>query len=261
MSRSNPNLVNPASHFMEWSGSRGALSWYNKETKANVPVKLPFEFLVLDELSTITGYSSQDESGYWSNEVRSVAKEELTVRTKKGIKQIGFYTTLADVRAKGAKYTKSVYIAHKVGDEWVIGNIKMAGSALSAWIEFSQVYKVQNGKATMEKGDEAKTPKGDSYYPPTFKYLSATPEENTKAIELDKQLQVYLAQYLAAPAITEAEDEIVNGATTTDLRQDLPPSPMPSRQQRNQTPVLDQADERFPVEYEDEPFNDDQIPF
>ena len=208
MSRSQPDLTNPAQHFLKWSGSKGTLAWWNKDLKVEVPVKLPFKFLVLDELATITGYSDQDSSGYWSNEVRSVAREELHVKTAKGTKQVGLYKDLADVRSKGAKYAKSVYIAHKVGDDYVIGNIKVSGAALTSWIELSGAHKVQNGKVTLTGSTEG-TKGATTFKIPTFEYDHADDEENAVAIKLDRELQIYLSQYFAAtqPNHVEAAED------------------------------------------------------
>ena len=196
MSRSNPTPTNPANKFFTWKGSTGELVYYDKEKKENISVKLPFTFLVLDQLATVTGFAEQDQSSYWSNEVRNIVREELTVRTSAGTKQVGLYKDLADVRSKGAKYAKSIYISYKDGDEWVIGNIKASGAALTAWIELSNTCAVGNGKVTLTGSTEAK--KGTTkYFVPTFKWDSSDTNEDEIAIELDKELQVYLSQYLA----------------------------------------------------------------
>lgn len=197
MSRSQPTLTNPAKRFMKWSGSKGTLSYYDKENQTEVEVKLPFTFLVLDQLATITGYSDQDESSYWSNEVRSVAKEQLTVKTSKGIKEVGLYKDLME-RSKGAKYAKSVYVAYDTGTDegYVIGNLKLFGAALTAWIEFSKrCANVELGKISLTGSEEAK--KGTTVYrTPTFEWAASGADEDSIALELDKELQVYLSQYL-----------------------------------------------------------------
>jgi hypothetical protein len=226
MSRSNPTPTNPAKRFYKWSGSKGKLVYYDKEKQEEVEVKLPFEFLVLDQLATITGYNEQDASNYWSNEVRSVAKEEFTVRTSKGTKQVGFYKDLADVRAKGAKYAKSVYIAHLDGDEFVIGNLKASGAALTAWIELTNKYVLDNGKVRLVGSEEAK--KGaTTYFIPKFEWAPSETVEDEAAIRLDKELQLYLNQYLTAARVvagrgdgeedwTPSEEEL-NDAFKDDL--------------------------------------------
>jgi hypothetical protein len=206
MSRSNPTLTNPAEHFMSWSGSTGTLNWYNKEQEKNIPVKLPFQFLVLDQLATIKGYNKQLATGFWSNEVRNTRKEELTVRSKQGVVYTGFYKNEQGVVQvpKGADYTQSVYIAHKIGDKYVLGNINMKGSSRSAWFDFANTCKPENGTVVMDIGEKQTAQTGD-FYPPVFTYQPSTDEENTEAVRLDKELQIYLNQYLAAQKQDEEE--------------------------------------------------------
>jgi hypothetical protein len=199
MSRSNPQPTNPAKRFFKWSGSKGTLGYYDKEQQKEVEVKLPFTFLVLDELATISGFCEQDTSNYWSNEVRNVSREQLTVKTSHGTKQSGLYKDLTDVRSKGAKYAKSIYIAYKEQGVFVIGNLKASGAALTAWIEFGNKHVVSMGKVTLTGSEEAK--KGaTTYYIPTFSWDHADTDEDEIAKELDKELQMYLSQYLAEPA-------------------------------------------------------------
>lgn len=218
MSRSNPTLTNPAQRFFSWSGSKGKVVYWDKENKVEVEVKLPFVFLPLDQLSTIKGYSKIDKSGYWSNEVRNVTKDSFTVRTSHGIKEDGLYSTLANSRSKGAKYTKSIYCAYKQGDDWILANFNASGSALSAWIEFSNGIVVENGKVALTGSTHVPEANGISeYYIPTFEYQHSTPEEDKIAIAMDKDLQVYLSQYLAQPHVSEEEDASMDGTTTDSL--------------------------------------------
>lgn len=224
MSRSQPALTNPATRFFEWKGGKGELSFWDKENKVSVTVPLPFEFLVLDELATITGYNKQEKSGYWSNEVRSTVKEELHVRTSSGTKYIGFYKNDQGIvqMPKGASYAKSIYIAYKTKNGYEIGNIKASGSALGAWIEFGSKHVVSNGKVTLTKGVMQESPVGE-FYAPEFTWSHSDKEEDAEAIELDKQLQVYLSQYLAAAQFNRSqdEDEPAEEVTGTDMSAEL----------------------------------------
>lgn len=204
MSRSNnTNTANPATRFFEWSGSTGQIKYYDKEKGENVFIELPFTFLVLDQLSTITGYSDETQSGIWSNEVKNLKLEPLTVRTKQGILGAGMYESVKNL--KGVRFTKSIYIAYYNDDkELVIGNFKATGASLSAWIEFSRGKNVFDGAVTITKAVQAK--KGATkYFIPDFQTKSDVSEEtNAKANELDKQLQKYLNDYLdSAPAEQE----------------------------------------------------------
>ena len=206
MSRSNPTPTNPSTKFFKWSGSTGKLVWYDKEAEQEKEIKLPFSFLVLDQLATIAGFNEQDNSSYWSNEVRSVAKDELTVRTSAGTKAVGLYKDLADVRGKGAKYAKSIYIAFEDGGEIAIGNIKAYGAALTSWIEFTKSHDVLKGKVVLTGSETAK--KGTTtYHVPTFEKAASTPEEDEKAVELDKELQSYLSLYLSAAQFDRASQQ------------------------------------------------------
>lgn len=217
MSLSNPTPTNPAQHFFTWSGSKGELSFYNKEKQQNITVPLPFEFIVLDELSTITGYSDQDQSGFWSNEVRNITKDELNVRTKKGTKQLGVYKELKGSPAlTGAKYAKSIYLAHKdKSGNYIMGNLKASGVALTAWIELSAKHNVQGGKVRLTGSTDGS--KGATQFKiPTFEYDTFTPDEYEAAVELDKQLQMYLSQYLSISEKAKIEDHFNQDTETTD---------------------------------------------
>lgn len=206
MSRSNPTPTNPARKFFTWKN--GKLAYYDKEKQQNIEMPLPFEFLVLDQLATITGFCEPDNSSYWSNEVRSVAKEEFTVRTSNGIKQAGFYKDLADVRAKGAKYAKSIYIAYRDADGLVMGNIKASGAALTAWIELGNKCIIDNGKILLTGAEEATKGK-TTYYVPIFEWIHSDSDEDEIAVELDKELQAYLSQYLTTKKTSSEMDSFI----------------------------------------------------
>lgn len=206
MSRSNNTTsANPATRWFEWSGSTGQLKYYDKEKGENVFLELPFTFLVLDQLSTITGYSDEQQSGIWSNEVKNLKLEPLTVRTKQGILGGGLYEAVKNL--KGVRFTKSIYIAYyNDKKELAIGNFKATGASLSAWIEFSRGKNIFEGAVSITKAVQAK--KGATkYFIPEFQLKTEVSEEtNAKAVELDKQLQKYLNDYLeSAPAEQDYE--------------------------------------------------------
>lgn len=211
MSRSNPSAdgqSNPATRFFEWAGSTGKIKYYDKVEKQTYEVDLPFSFLVLDQLNTITGFNKRDKSGYWSNEVRNITTDPLTVRTKAGVKaESVLYNSkaMADILAAGGKYTKSVYIAYQNDEkELVLGHLKLAGSAIGAWIEFTKANNVLNIAVVIENATPAKNGTTD-YFIPVFGARAVTPETNTKANELDKELQEYLSQYLSSKRVVPSE--------------------------------------------------------
>ncbi len=212
MSRSNPNetLSNPCQIFYNWGGDEGCFSFYDKveKKKVTVPVsaKKPFVFIPLCTLSTIKGYSDSDESGFWSNEVKDLKKERLTVRVKSGIVAVGTYDEIKEkIASKGAKFCQSVYVGIK-NEQGVLelANIQMYGAALSAWIEFCKGKKIDEIAVAVKGSTEGK--KGKTVYQiPTFEVIKVKDETNEAAIELDKGLQVYLKEYLAKNASATVE--------------------------------------------------------
>jgi hypothetical protein len=193
MSLSQERPTNPARLFLKTKS--GAIVYYDKESQENVNVPTPFEFIVLDQLATIKGWSDQDESGYWSNEVRRAGEDRLTVRTKNGVKETGIWRDIkGSNHLAGAKYTASVYIAHKAKDGLAIANLALTGAALKAWIEFTQKHRVNKYKIILSGWDDAK--KGSvSYKVPIFEAAEMLEEEREEAIALDKELQAYFKEY------------------------------------------------------------------
>lgn len=219
MSRSNnTELKNPATKHFEWNGESGGFRYFDKsigEKGERVKVDLPFRFLVLDCLNTIKGFDDQHQSGYWSNEVRNIKADKLTVRNKKGVQYEGLYDSLDLV---GSKYCQSVYIAFYDGTELTIGNLALTGTALSAWIDFRKKAKIYEGAievAEMVEGRKGKT----IYQTPVFKSIEIKPETDEKAKELDKELQEYLTAYFARSG--KVESEVV--AETGEYKPELPP--------------------------------------
>jgi hypothetical protein len=268
MSLSRPTAQNPAVRFYDWSGSRGQLEYWDKEKSERIAIKLPFKFIVLDELHTITGYSDPDQSGFWSNEVRTT-REDFTVRTKRGVKYVGPYKNDQGIvqTPQGSKYAKSIYIAFKNGDEWVIGNIKASGVALSAWIDHSSKHKTE-GNITAITGSTEGSKGATTFQIPTLAY-GGSPDEATLEIatDLDTQLQGYLDTYLAAPKYDDNAEPVNDwddvGKATPEQIADFE-----ARKAAAKQPAKDASDDLPPAKPDvviedigDEPINLDDIPF
>jgi hypothetical protein len=227
MSRSNPTAKNPATRFFKWAGGfdgGGQLTWYDKEAEQEKSMKLPFTFLVLDELNTITGFSEADHGGFWSNEVRNLTTDDLIVRTSSGIKARGLYGQISEgIKAKGAKYAKSVYIAFKdEAGELVIGNIKVSGAALTAWIEFNKKFDVYKCAVILEGAKEAK--KGaNKYFVPIFDGRNVSEATNQEAAHLDETLQAYLSNYMARKPEVSDSEVVDDGPKEVEI-EELPPA-------------------------------------
>ncbi len=195
MSLSNQKTTeHPCKKWIEYSGTDGTWSYYNKETKSKIPVP-ELRFVVLDELSGITGWSDSLSTGIYSNEIHDLSKQELTVKSfKPGVAIKGLYADIKDsVKSAGGKFTKNVYVLLEETSGMTLACIKMSGSALGGWIE--KECKTYENIITVEDYTEGK--KGAvTFKIPVFKAvgkLEGVALEN--AIEQDKLLQEYFKQY------------------------------------------------------------------
>jgi hypothetical protein len=209
MSRSNPtNFSSPASRFFDWAAERGELQFYDKEAKQNVTVKLPFSFLVLDEVSQVGGgvKINGKYEGYWSNAVKDLNSQIITVKSKQGIVAQGLYSELKE--RKGLHYVKGLYIAFYDENKTLqIGFLKFKGSSLGAWFEFIKAHRdIYKGAFTIKsKSEVIEGDKGD-YYTPIFSHKADISDESDEAAkELDKVVQEYFAGYFAHKV---ADDEV-----------------------------------------------------
>lgn len=220
MSLSNQSTsVSPAKHFLRVKS--GSVNYYDKDLKDNVDVPLPMSFVVLDQLATVKGWSDNDQSGYWSNEVKSAGQDVLTVRTSKGQKAKGIWKDIKnEASVSGSKFNASVYIAAPGREGLEIQNIAFSGASLNAWIEFVNANKgVTRGKNKVVITGFSDEKKGAvKYQVPTFAAEEISEDELEQATELDRELQLYLEGYFA----NRRSDELVENATQTDEPEDKP---------------------------------------
>lgn len=223
MSRSNPTIKNPATRFMQWRGGAdkvkdaktgkenyegGRVTYYDKEAEQDVEVPLPFSFLVLDELSTITGFDESTNSGFWSNDVRDLSKQEFIVKKKSGVVARGKYADISDkIKGMGAKYTQAVYLAFKDDQgELVIGHFKFAGASLSAWIEFKKKWDVMQCAVFITDEPKLEKKGANHYFSPVFEGQKVSEATEAAVKELDKELQAYLNTYFATKPYDQDDD-------------------------------------------------------
>lgn len=197
MSLSNQSsTVSPAKHFLRVKS--GSVNYYDKESQTNIDVPLPLSFVVLDQLATVKGWSDNDQSGYWSNEVKSAGQDAITVRTSKGEKATGIWKEIkSDPAVAGAKFNASVYIAAPGRDGLEIQNIAFSGASLNAWIEFVNANKgVTRGKNKVSITGFLDAKKGAvKYQVPVFEAEEISQAELDEAFKLDEELQDYLNGY------------------------------------------------------------------
>lgn len=216
MSLSNPtnHIPNPAEKNLEWHGKKANFFYYDKVTEKEVTLPLPFSFICLDQLSCVKGFCEVANSGIWSNEVRNTTTDPLVVKTfKGGFCWKGLYQNIkAEVKEKGGKFNKSIYAAIRLQgfDKFVMVNIVFHGAALQAWSDFCKKNRehVEKEGGVVVKGFKAGKKGGVEFVVPIFEIKEMT-QQSTKdeAIEMDKQLQKYLANYLTNKPDPESESE------------------------------------------------------
>lgn len=200
MSRSQPEnevQVNPCKHWFQWDGGDGkGFKSYDKVAKKNNITALPFRFLVLDKLTTVVGFNEPENIGYYSNEIRNIKTDKLTVRSKNGIEAEGTWEEVkAKLGTKGAAFCQSVYVMFFDGKTPTLGNIKMNGASLENWFSFCKENNIMEIAVQVKTANEKKKGKV-VYYEPVFEKMTVKEETNIAATEMDKELQEYLKAYL-----------------------------------------------------------------
>ena len=190
--------ANPSTKFLQWKSNDKCFEYYDKEKQEKVSVALPFKFLVLDELHTIKGWNDASSSGIYSNEVKFISKEVMTVKPFKGNEIAkGLYKDIKEkIVAAGGHYVKSIYIMLEDGS---LANLQLKGSAVQKWGEFTQKTRnrlpdewVQVTKAIEGKKGAVK------FFTPDFSFERSI--SDTEAIQADEAfnvLETYLKTYLA----------------------------------------------------------------
>lgn len=187
--------TNPAKHFI--NVSKGALSYYDKESGENVSVPTPFEFIVLDQCATIKGWSGAEDTGIWSNEVKRVGEQEFNVRTRNGLLTSGLWRDIKDeVKADGGNFYSVIYLAAKGREGLETQALLLKGSALNAWVEFTKKTNLKTHKVVLSGWSDGK--KGSvSYKVPVFEAVAMEDGELEQAKERAVELRDYHNEYFS----------------------------------------------------------------
>ena len=207
---------NPATKFLEWKSDQKGFSYYDKGLAKNVEVSLPFKFVFLDELSTVKGWNDASSSGIFSNEVKYLSKEPMTVKAfKGGVLAQGLYNEIKErVKNAGGHYSKSVYIMLEDGS---LANIQLKGSATQQWGEFVKANRQSITRTWINVASATENKKGKVVFSiPNF--TIGADIEDLDARDADAkfdELEAYLKTYLAKVDITEIDVE-------AEIEQDMP---------------------------------------
>ncbi len=202
--------VNPTSKFLEWKSNNKSFSYYDKETKQNVEVKLPLTFIVLEEYHKISGFSDSDQTGIYSNEVLQIGTEEMEVKSFKGrIIAKGLYKDIKGaVNSAGGNYHKSIYAVTKEGE---LINISLKGAAVSKWsklVEKGAWKRLSDEWISIESAEDHK--KGMvKYSTPNFVFNTSLSDAEFKIVEAKAtELENYLTTYFAKDKVVEDVAEL-----------------------------------------------------
>ena len=200
--------TNPAKKFIDWKSNEKSFSYYDKENQKNVLIPLPFKFLVLDELHTVKGWNDPTQSSIYSNEVKFISKEIMTVKPFKGNEIAkGYYKDIKDkIQAAGGHYVKSIYIMLEDG---TMANLQLKGAAVQEWGNFTQKTRSRLTDEWIEVKSVKEGKKGAVKYSiPEFQFLrSISDSESEQADEIFDELEAYLKAYLtkAEPVIEDPD--------------------------------------------------------
>lgn len=239
MSFSNPTPATPVKRTFKWAGSTGDMTWYDKDNKERKKLDKPFKFIVLDELSAISGYSKELESGIWSNEVRNTKEGILDVKAGKAVIVRGTYAQIKDsIKSKGGKYTRAVYVLFEDEDKsWKVGKIMMAGSALGAWFDFRRDFSPDEVGVSLT-GAEPEENGSTKFFVPVFKPFDLDDKLRALATETDEKLQSYFKRY---------------ATTRTEEPANVNYSPEPAEDEPD-TIEIDDVDDLEPIDLSEIPF-------
>ena len=242
MSRSNPtdSTPNPSTRWYEWDGSNGQVRHYDKTAKslkdstklgANIVSKLPFVFILLDELASVRGWHDASDSGIFSNEVRDTRAETLVVKSfKGGILAEGFYANIRDrISAQGGHFTTNLYIGYKDAEgNLAIGSLQLKGAALNSWVEFKKAHRQEIYKKAVKITGYVEGKKGKIVFrTPTFVIQDISEKTNTEAVTLDALLQHYLKGYFSRTRTEQVAKPAASPIAPEDYPPDVEPEPEP----------------------------------
>ena len=198
--------TNPATKFIDWKSNDKCFNYYDKETKENVALPLPFKFLVLDELHTVKGWNDASQSAIYSNEVKWISKEIMNVKPFKGNEIAkGLYKDIKEkVKSAGAHYVKSIYVMLEDGS---IANLQLKGASCQSYGDFTAKTRSRLTDEWVEVANFVEGKKGAvKYTTPEFKFKkSISDAEADLADEAFNTLEAYLKTYLTKVEPTEIE--------------------------------------------------------
>ncbi|QDP54583.1 MAG: hypothetical protein Tp118DCM00d2C30442581_21 [Prokaryotic dsDNA virus sp.] len=191
-------LDNPVEIIFTWKGGedgKGLWKTYDRATKTADTYKKQFTCVVLEQFNGVAGFLQPQGSGQaQSNQVKNLAKEELTVSVWKdgesSVLMSGLYADIKDnLKAKGVKFQKIVYALITSGKyQGMLARFDLQGSASGSWIS----SKIKDGEAiSFDEDGEFKQVGHIKFYAPKI-YLVDIKDDDK---ELGKRMLDELAEF------------------------------------------------------------------
>lgn len=205
---------NPATKYLKWASNDKTLSFYNKEMKENELVKLPYKFVILAERHAVGGWDDKHGCSIYSNEVKFIGKEPITVKSSKGgLIVSGIYKdNKVKIIEAGGHYEKSVYVFNLETKN--IEKISLKGSATQAFGDFLNEIKGKKLDYVIKLSGSVDGKKGSvKFSKPTFELGEAIDEDLDVLVEKAyEEIEAYFGQ----GSKEEAPDEYIEGVTDAE---------------------------------------------
>jgi len=169
-------VENPCKKFYKFNGQSWKFTFWNKEEWEEKELKFPIQFIILDELYSVTWWDNTSESAVYSNEIH-YANEVLHVKSFKWwLITSWLYKDIKNIVWDYGQYTKSVY-AYMNGE---LVNFQIKWSFLSEWIN----KKVRNDVWICIQWTEKRKNGSIQYLVPTIEKYEYSQEEENWAVEM-----------------------------------------------------------------------------
>jgi len=184
----------PVQLYYDWRSDENSFCYYDKEADSRVAAGVPFKFLILKQMVTVTGMDPVRKVGIYANQVKFTTKEELNVRRRDGSEVAkGLWKDIKDVvKQNGGHYTKTIY---GMDIDGVIICIRIRGEALLSWGQIvGKNEKRQFDEWVLNDEYETKDYNGEPYSVPCFKFGgSVSVEDFKKSDDAHDQLVAYFS--------------------------------------------------------------------
>lgn len=217
--RGKKQAESPVDLYIEYSGSEGKFTYWNKDNKKNVEFSITNAILLTDERFGVSGYCEQHNNGIFSNEATN-NDDELTVKVfQKGGKPIQIAQgTWKDIKGTcktyGGKFTKCAYFTQ----EGKLIHAKLAGCAFGGaehyerkeegskggWINFNTKGFMSRYFAMVGTQEGQKNAKQSPFYAPVFSFTDEISKEDAAAAEAHYEL---LQEFFGAGGQQQAEQQ------------------------------------------------------